>query len=107
MKGIIMKIDRRKEPLEPSLVYVVSILGLVFIAILSITLIIIFRPQQDNDKVIILITGFVGPTIIALIGILKVLETKNNVKQFKSAVDGNLRNAIVEEISHHQDTHHG
>lgn len=48
--------------------------------------IIALRPTQDNTQTIIMILGFLSPTVIAVLALLKSTENKENIDALHSTV---------------------
>jgi hypothetical protein len=71
----------------------IAITGLSCLGAFCIMVIVFCRPSADNNQAILQIVALITPTLIALAGAFKSIETKQEVKtqvsDLKTTVDGN------------------
>lgn len=61
---------RRLPPMRPASFYIWMIFGLSTIAMVSVLLVLVLRPVEDNTTVIVGILGFLSPVVLTVIAVM-------------------------------------
>lgn len=87
--------DSRQRPtVSIAWMYVIALLGTMFLGVIAIVVIILKRPEADNTALVTIIIGFCITQFTALTAAIKGQEAKHVAKENAYRVDGRLSDLL-------------
>jgi Mn2+/Fe2+ NRAMP family transporter len=76
-----------RPPIWP---YIVAVLFMAMLGVVSIVTLTILRPKEDNLTIVTLILGFLAPTTLSLLSLMKAQEATNVATETHKIVNSEL-----------------